>query len=327
MRPYKELRGFERLTLQPGESREVVFTLDADLMGYYEPYDLTWTLEPGEVEVMIGCNSRDTQMKLLKIAMTDEAAKVVEFHRVDDMILLKQSGNLLIATGGGLLIFDHETQMLRTLKGGHTNMPISVLKETHDGRVLVGSDSYGIWRMEADETLHTLNVYDPNTNLTFAKVKAIEEDAEGNLLFGLLQKGVMVMTRQPDNFAYYAISPTTNKINAVAVTSLSYDPKVGYIVSTDGCGVFRCSSSNLSESQQISGGLKSSLVQSTIIDRDGHVWVGTYGGGVQCLSGDVFITPSWLNSISNAYVMSLSYDAKTNTIYAGTNVVLKMLAI
>lgn len=259
------------------------------------------------------------QMKLLEIAMTDEAAKVVGFHRVDDMILLKQSGNLLIATGGGLLIFDHETQMLRTLKGGHTNMPISVLKETHDGRVLVGSDSYGIWRMEADETLHTLNVYDPNTNLTFAKVKAIEEDAEGNLLFGLLQKGVMVMTRQPDNFAYYAISPTTNKINAVAVTSLSYDPKVGYIVSTDGCGVFRCSSSNLSESQQISGGLKSSLVQSTIIDRDGHVWVGTYGGGVQCLSGDVFITPSWLNSISNAYVMSLSYDAKTNTIYAGTN--------
>ena len=45
----------------------MVFTLDADLMGYYEPYDLTWTLEPGEVEVMIGCNSRDTQMQLLKI--------------------------------------------------------------------------------------------------------------------------------------------------------------------------------------------------------------------------------------------------------------------
>ena len=67
VRPYKELRGFERLTLQPGESREVVFTLDADLMGYYEPYDLTWTLEPGEIEVMVGANSRDTQMLLLNV--------------------------------------------------------------------------------------------------------------------------------------------------------------------------------------------------------------------------------------------------------------------
>ena len=67
VRPYKELRGFERLTLQPGESREVVFTLDADLMGYYEPYNLTWTLEPGEIEVMVGANSRDTQMLLLNV--------------------------------------------------------------------------------------------------------------------------------------------------------------------------------------------------------------------------------------------------------------------
>lgn len=259
------------------------------------------------------------RMKLMEISMSEDAARVVTDHRVDCMIEQKTTGNILIATGGGLLIFDHETQTLRTLKGGHTNMPVSVVKETTDGRVIVGSDSYGIWQMEPDETLHPLNIYDPNTDLTFAKVKAIEEDAAGNLLFGLLQKGVMVLTSKPDNFAYYAISPTTNKINAVAVTSLSYDPNVGYIISTDGCGVFRCGNSNLSESQQMSGGLKSSLVQSTIIDREGRVWVGTYGGGVQCSSGDTFVTPSWLSQISNDYIMSLSYDPKANKLYVGSN--------
>ena len=67
VRPYKELRGFERVNLAAGESREIVFTLDADRMGYYEPYDLTWTLEPGEIEVMVGANSRDTQMLLLNV--------------------------------------------------------------------------------------------------------------------------------------------------------------------------------------------------------------------------------------------------------------------
>jgi len=61
VRPYKELRGFERITLQPGESREVVFTLDADRMGYFEPEHLTWTLEPGKMLIMVGPNSRDTQ--------------------------------------------------------------------------------------------------------------------------------------------------------------------------------------------------------------------------------------------------------------------------
>lgn len=67
VRPYKELRGFERVTLAAGESRDVVFTLDADRMGYFDPYNLRWTLEPGEIEVMVGSNSRDTQMQLLQV--------------------------------------------------------------------------------------------------------------------------------------------------------------------------------------------------------------------------------------------------------------------
>ena len=74
VRPYKELRGFERITLAPGESREVTFTIDADRLGYYAPVTGTrssvtpqWTLEPGEVEIMIGRNARETDMRLLTV--------------------------------------------------------------------------------------------------------------------------------------------------------------------------------------------------------------------------------------------------------------------
>ena len=74
VRPYKELRGFERITLEPGESREVTFTINADLLGYYAPVtgnpsSVTpqWTLEPGEVEIMIGRNARETDMRLLTV--------------------------------------------------------------------------------------------------------------------------------------------------------------------------------------------------------------------------------------------------------------------
>ena len=76
VRPYKELRGFERITLEPGESREVTFTIDADRLGYYAPVTgnpspLTphWTLEPGEVEIMIGPNARETDMRLLNVQL------------------------------------------------------------------------------------------------------------------------------------------------------------------------------------------------------------------------------------------------------------------
>jgi len=67
VRPYKELRAFERITLEPGESKEVVWTIDADQLGYFEPAGLTWTLEPGEVEIMVGRNAADTQMALLTV--------------------------------------------------------------------------------------------------------------------------------------------------------------------------------------------------------------------------------------------------------------------
>lgn len=46
VRPYKELRGYERITLQPKETRTVQFAIDADLLSYFEPYHLQWTIDP-----------------------------------------------------------------------------------------------------------------------------------------------------------------------------------------------------------------------------------------------------------------------------------------
>ena len=59
-RPVQELKGFERITLKPGESRTVTFTINADLLKFYNK-DLEYVCEPGQFEAMIGPNSRDVQ--------------------------------------------------------------------------------------------------------------------------------------------------------------------------------------------------------------------------------------------------------------------------
>ena len=57
-RPVKELKGFQRLTLRPGESRSITFTLTrADLALLDEAMNLV--VEPGEFEVMVGGSSAD----------------------------------------------------------------------------------------------------------------------------------------------------------------------------------------------------------------------------------------------------------------------------
>ncbi len=59
-RPVKELKGFQKVTLQAGESREVSFTVTAEMLKFYN-YDLKHVAEAGDFEIMIGTNSRDVK--------------------------------------------------------------------------------------------------------------------------------------------------------------------------------------------------------------------------------------------------------------------------
>jgi beta-glucosidase len=52
-RPVKQLKGFQRITLQPGESAEVTFTITKEMLSFYRQ-DMTWGPEPGEFKVFIG---------------------------------------------------------------------------------------------------------------------------------------------------------------------------------------------------------------------------------------------------------------------------------
>lgn len=59
-RPVKELKGFEKIFLQPGEMKFVRFKIAPEMLRYYN-YDLQLVAEPGDFEVMIGTNSRDVK--------------------------------------------------------------------------------------------------------------------------------------------------------------------------------------------------------------------------------------------------------------------------
>lgn len=59
-RPVKELKGFQKVFLKAGESREVSFKITPDLLKYYN-YDLQYVAEPGTFDLMIGTDSRDVK--------------------------------------------------------------------------------------------------------------------------------------------------------------------------------------------------------------------------------------------------------------------------
>lgn len=59
-RPVKELKGFQKIALKAGESKEITFTIDSEMLKFYNG-NLDFVCEPGDFQVMIGTNSESLQ--------------------------------------------------------------------------------------------------------------------------------------------------------------------------------------------------------------------------------------------------------------------------
>jgi beta-glucosidase len=62
VRPIKELKGFVKVDLQPGETKNVTISLDFRSFAYYHPGHEQWITENGSFDLLIGSSSRDIRL-------------------------------------------------------------------------------------------------------------------------------------------------------------------------------------------------------------------------------------------------------------------------
>ena len=84
IRPDKELKGFAKVNLQPGEKKTVSFTLDKRSFAYYETRINDWFVESGEYEILIGSSSRDIRQRA-KVTVTG-SAKIPVTYTLDTVM-------------------------------------------------------------------------------------------------------------------------------------------------------------------------------------------------------------------------------------------------
>lgn len=63
IRPIKELKGFEKVTLNPGEEKRIAFVLDKRSFAYYNTDISDWYTEYGKYNILVGASSRDIRLK------------------------------------------------------------------------------------------------------------------------------------------------------------------------------------------------------------------------------------------------------------------------
>ncbi len=69
-RPVKELKGFQKITLRPGEKKTLFFDITPDLLAFYDR-KMKYVVEPGEVFIMIGNSSRDQDLTKITLTVTN----------------------------------------------------------------------------------------------------------------------------------------------------------------------------------------------------------------------------------------------------------------
>jgi beta-glucosidase len=82
-RPEKELKGFAKVELQPGQETTVTLELDRRAFAWYDPQLKDWRVESGSFEILVGASSRDIRLKgTVEICSAQPAALVVDQPRV-----------------------------------------------------------------------------------------------------------------------------------------------------------------------------------------------------------------------------------------------------
>jgi beta-glucosidase len=77
-RPEKELKGFQKVELKPGQTRTVTFSLDREAFWYFDTAKNAWATESGEFEILVGSSSRDIRLSG-SITLAPEA-RASRFH-------------------------------------------------------------------------------------------------------------------------------------------------------------------------------------------------------------------------------------------------------
>ena len=68
-RPVKELKGFQKVTLRPGEKKTVSFEITPDLLAFYD-VNMKYVVEPGEFFIMVGNSSRNQDLTKISLTVT-----------------------------------------------------------------------------------------------------------------------------------------------------------------------------------------------------------------------------------------------------------------
>ena len=249
-------------------------------------------------------------------------------------ILIDEENNILVATGGGLDLynrnsnsFEHIERSSDELKDFSSKSIHSIIQES-PGFFWVRPDFGGVELFDLKNRSFERFVFDDFDKLIVNRLKPLFKDSNGLLWIGTGGNGVYRFDRHNNLFKHFKYDPSVNKLNSNIITSFYEDNQNRIWIGTDGGGIniynpktdtFSHINKNIYKEESLS----SDVILDIYEDNSEILWISTFGGGVNVFSKNkskfkLFRQSVEINSLSNNSVIAL-HEGRDGTIWIGTD--------
>lgn len=148
-RAVRELKGFHKIHLEPGESRKVEFVLGGRAFAYYNVEIGDWHVEPGEYQISVGTSSRNLPLsgtvqiesRLSEVKVPDYRASIPAYYHLND-------ANTRISQADFQTLYNREyPQAYQGPERFHNNSTLQDLGVTLLGRLVLAFAKRYLWKM------------------------------------------------------------------------------------------------------------------------------------------------------------------------------------
>ncbi|MDH5474292.1 MAG: ATP-binding protein [Cyclobacteriaceae bacterium] len=249
-------------------------------------------------------------------------------------ILIDEENNVLVATGGGLDIYDRKSDSFEHIKRtseelkGYNSKSVHSIIQDAPGFFWVRPDFGGVELFDLKNKTFEKFEFDDFNNLIVNRLKPLYKDSKGFLWVGTGVNGVYRVDRQHHLIKHFTFNPANNGLNSNIITSFYEDDQNRIWIGTDGGGINiyntqTDSFSYIKKNIYINTSLSSDVILEFYEDDSDILWVSTFGGGLNIYRKNkskfnLYQQSIEESSLSNNSVVAL-HEGRDGTIWVGTD--------
>jgi beta-glucosidase len=129
-RPEKELKAFEKVELQPRQTKTVTFTLDREAFWYFNVVKNDWSTEDGQFEILVGASSRDIRLNaFVMLAPEPRTSRLHAGLSIEELVHDPAGRAILSEYTNSILMEDMEIKKSMTLEDVASRYPHFISQE------------------------------------------------------------------------------------------------------------------------------------------------------------------------------------------------------